>query len=101
MPEKNKLTVHINGKEYTITSEESREYMLGVADLVDQKMKQVIREAPGLNTSMTAVLAALNVADEYVRLKRSDDELVRKIVEYTEKIHELEEQLQEYQDLIN
>ncbi|MBE7022204.1 MAG: cell division protein ZapA [Ruminococcaceae bacterium] len=93
MPEQNKLVVKINGQEYTITSEESREYMLGVADLVDKTMKQVNQSNPGLSTAMTAVLSALNLADDYIRLKRSDDALAKNIVKYTDRIKALEEQL--------
>lgn len=93
MPGKNKLTVKINGRDYTITSEESREYMLSVADLVDQKMKQVTHAAPGLSTSLAAVLAAINMADDYVRLQHSHDELVERIVEYAEKVNVLDAQL--------
>ena len=93
MPEKNKLTVKINGQEYTITSEESREYMLGVADLVDKTMQQIQKTNPELSTSMTAVLTALNLADDYIRLRRSDEALTKNIVRYTERIKALEEQI--------
>ncbi|MBE7048556.1 MAG: cell division protein ZapA [Ruminococcaceae bacterium] len=75
MSEKNTLVVKINNQEYTLASSASREYMLGVADIVDKKMKEVSRLNPGLNTTHTAVLAALNVADEYVRLRREYDML--------------------------
>jgi len=93
MPEQNKLSVKINGYEYTLTSEESREYMLGVADLVDKKMQQISKMNPGLNNSMTAVLTALNLADDYIRLNRSNENLTKTIVTYTEKIKSLEEKL--------
>ncbi len=93
MPEKNTLTVKINGQEYTIASKESREYMLSVADLVDRKMKELTKQNPELSTAMAAVLAALNMADEYTRLKRSEDELIKNIVEYTEQIKKMEEKI--------
>jgi len=89
----NKLTVKINGQEYTLTSEETREYMLSVADLVDKKMRQVAQNDPGLSTSRIAVLASLNLADENIRLKHSNDALTKSIVRYTERIKALEEKL--------
>ena len=93
MAEKNKLTVKINNKEYTIASKESREYMLRVADVVDRSMKDIAKSFPELNTSMTAVLAALNLADEYVRLEYDHKKLNKEMTAQREKIRELEAQL--------
>ncbi len=88
MSEKNKLAVHINGREYTITSGESRAYMLGIADLVDKKMKQIAGGNPELNTALTAVLTALNLADDYVKLKRSYDEQAKKLAALEKQINQ-------------
>jgi len=93
MANMNKLTVKINGQEYTLTSEESREYMLSVADLVDKKMRQIMQNDMGLSTSRTAMLTALNLADENLRLKHSNDALTKSIVRYTERIKALEDKL--------
>lgn len=91
MSEKNKLAVNINGREYTITSGESRAYMLGIADLVDKKMKQLSAANPELNTALTAVLTALNLADDYVQLKRSYDELAKKAASLEKRLQQNEE----------
>ncbi|MBE7037065.1 MAG: cell division protein ZapA [Ruminococcaceae bacterium] len=96
MPEKNKLSVKINGREYTIASTESREYMLSVADVVDKNMKEISRTCPELNTTMTAVLAALNLADEYVRLQQAYKKLTKENAANAMKVRELEEQLSKY-----
>ncbi len=91
MSEKNKLVVNMNGREYTLSSSESREYMLSVADLVDKKMRQVAASDPTMGTTMTAVLAAVNLADDYIRLKKTEQALNKNMLVYTEKIRELEE----------
>ncbi len=96
MSEKNKLTVRINHREYTITSKESREYMLRVADVVDRNMKEVTKTSPELNTTMTAVLAALNLADEYVRLQQDYQKASKDVATYATKVRELEGQLAKY-----
>ncbi|MBQ4517412.1 MAG: cell division protein ZapA [Clostridia bacterium] len=93
---KNKLSVKINGQEYTITSAESREYMLSIADVVDKNMKEVSHACPGLNTTMTAVLAALNLADEHVRLQREYKKLAQEANASAAKVRELETQLSKY-----
>ncbi len=84
MAEKNTLIVKICGQEYTIASDESREYMLGIADLVDKKMNEVMYLRPDLNTKMTAVLAALNMAEDYICLQREAEEWKQKADKYDE-----------------
>ncbi|MFR8975151.1 MAG: cell division protein ZapA, partial [Eubacteriales bacterium] len=60
----NKLQVKICGQEYTLVSDDSREYMLEMADYVDRKMVAVKNQNNRLSTSMAAILVALNVADD-------------------------------------
>lgn len=60
----NKLQVKICGQEYTLVSDDSREYMLEMADYVDRKMTAVKNQNNRLSTSMAAILVALNVADD-------------------------------------
>ncbi len=96
MPEKNRLTANINGREYNLASSESREYMLSVADLVDQKMQQVQFANRQLNTTHVAVLAALNLAEEYMQLKASSESLSEENLAQARKIRELEGQLEKF-----
>lgn len=65
----NRLTVKLDGSEYTIVSEESREYMLEISDLVNRKLSEVKLQNTKLSTSMAALLTALNMADD---LKKSE-----------------------------
>ncbi len=94
MPEKNKLVVKIGGGEYTLSSSETREYMLSVADVVDKKMQQVACSDPTLSTANTAVLAAVNLADDCIRLKKNEQVLSKNILTYTEKIRALEAEIE-------
>lgn len=65
----NRLTVKLDGSEYTIVSEESREYMLEISDMVNTKLSEVKIQNSKLSTSMAALLTALNMADD---LKKSE-----------------------------
>ncbi|MBQ9915443.1 MAG: cell division protein ZapA [Clostridia bacterium] len=94
MAEKNTLIAKINGRDYTLASTESREYMLSIADLVDRKMKQVQATSSHLNTTHIAVLTALNLADDYMRIKRTEEALSENVRVYAEKIKNLEAQLE-------
>jgi len=49
------------------------DYILKLADYVDSKMRAVAEQTHTVDTARLAVLAALNVADEYHLLKRKLD----------------------------
>ena len=67
MSDKQKLEVRISGRDYTLVSEEPPEYIHRVAFYVDQKMKEVESHNPRLSISMSAVLTALNIGDEFLK----------------------------------
>ncbi|MBQ7975441.1 MAG: cell division protein ZapA [Clostridia bacterium] len=62
--EKNKLTVTINGRMYTLISEETREYMQELSEYVNNSVTKVINNNPSLMGERPIVLAALNICDE-------------------------------------
>src|ERR1700678_1809895 len=49
------------------------EYILKLAEYVDAKMRAVAEATNTIDTARLAVLAALNIADEYHLLKRRQD----------------------------
>src|ERR1700734_4185472 len=49
------------------------EYILKLAEYVDAKMRAVAEQKHTVDTARLAVLAALNIADEYHLLKRNQD----------------------------
>ena len=62
--EKNKLSVTIGGRMYTLVSDESREYMQELSDYVNASVSKVINNNPSLMGEKPLVLAALNICDE-------------------------------------
>ena len=65
-----RTTVRINGHDYVLAGEEPEEYMHEVAIYVDKKMSEIHRKYDKLSTSMVAVLAAVNIADELLKERR-------------------------------
>jgi cell division protein ZapA len=65
-----RTTVRINGQEYVLAGEEPEEYMHEVAIYVDKKMSEISRKYDKLSTSMVAVLASINIADELLKERR-------------------------------
>ena len=49
------------------------EYINKLADFVDTKMRLIAQQASTVDSLRVAVLAALNIADEYLMLKRKFD----------------------------
>lgn len=74
---KNRLTVEIYGQQYRLTGKSSVNYMRMVAGYVDDKMKEVAEGNMRLDTAKIAVLTAVNIADEYFRLRQEYEELLK------------------------
>ena len=77
--EKNRLNVSIYGQSYKLVGRESPEYMRMIAGYVDDSMHRIGRGNPRLDMGKLAVLTAVNIADEYFRLRQKYEELEKKI----------------------
>lgn len=66
--DKIRVTVDIFGVPYKLTGSSSGSHMRRVAEMVDDQMNRIARGFPRLDTPRIAVLAAVNIADEYVKL---------------------------------
>ena len=64
------VTVEINGLRYPIRSQLDAAYVADLAAYVEGKMQLAARESPAGDTLKIAVLAALNIADEYFRARQ-------------------------------
>ena len=63
--------VEVNGQRYPIRSTLDPVYVQELASYVDRKLKVAFESAPSSDTLGLAILAALNIADEYVRARDS------------------------------
>jgi cell division protein ZapA len=68
--ETSKVKVHIFGQTYTIKGDASSEYILELSDYLNRKMDEVSANIATGNPTQVAILAALNIADEFFQLKR-------------------------------
>jgi cell division protein ZapA len=76
---KKSLDVEILGQKLTISSDAEEDYMLRVAGYVDGKMQEISQSPKAVARSNIAMLAALNIADEYHRLKDVHESMLRKL----------------------
>lgn len=80
--EKNKVKVLINGVTYTLVTTESPEYVQRVAVTVDRKLKEIKSENPELTNVMIAMLTAINLSDENIKLEEATNNLRKQITDY-------------------
>ena len=67
MSESRVVHVEIHGQRYPIRSGLDPAYVAELASYVDEKMRLASKESPAGDTLKVAVLAALNIADEFFR----------------------------------
>jgi len=77
--QKGKATVEIFGETYTLRGDDDPETIIRVAAFIDDRMKRIARNNLRLSPTRIAVLAALNLAEEYLRLEKDYQELVEMI----------------------
>ena len=103
--EYNKVKVQIYGQEYTIAGEEPEAHIIKVADYVDSKMRMVERTVKTANTSLIAVLSAINIASDYFRtgdstseLKKMNDQLEKDVAHYVQMWEETKRSFLQYKE---
>jgi len=72
-----RVDVEIYGEYYTLKGSSTKEEMIALAQYVNRKMIQLSSRNNRLSKSQAAVLAALNIADELMKLQEEHDNLVR------------------------
>jgi cell division protein ZapA len=83
---KKALEVEILGQKFTISSDADESYMLKVAGYVDEKMQALSRSSKPLAKSNIAMLAALNIADEYHRLKDTHEGILNRLNQLSKRL---------------
>lgn len=91
---KNKVVVSIAGQEYTMVAVEDENYVRKVAAHVDGQVREVLDQGR-LSLADGAVLAALNIADQYFREQAAAENLRRQVKEGLEEAAKLKSELSE------
>jgi len=86
----NQVNVRIFGQEFTIKGEDTPEYVQGLAEFVDKKMREVASASSVITSHKVAMLTAINIADELFRLRKEkedqEEKIQKKIDEWVEVI---------------
>lgn len=85
MSNKNKINVIIDGRNFTVVGGDNERYIRNLAYYVDEKIKSLSSKNERLSQTMSATLAALNIADEYHKTMEELEELKNKAKDPLEK----------------
>ena len=67
-------TVEIFGSTYSVRGEGDPDYLLELARFVDSRMRDVAAKVSTVDPMKIAILAALNIADEFSRFRRERED---------------------------
>ncbi len=81
-------TVEIFGQTYHVRGEGDPDYLAELARFVDSRMREVAAEVSTVDGLKIAILAALNIADEFSRYRRQREDAAGIWIEKTEEISE-------------
>lgn len=66
--------IKILGQEFTVLSDSGDEHVKSVMEYINNKVMELENKSPNTNTLNVAILVALNIADEYMKLLKGNKE---------------------------
>lgn len=79
-------SVEIFGQTYNVRGEGDPSYLTELARFVDSRMREVAGQVATVDQLKIAILAALNIADEFSRYRKQREEAAGVWIEKTEEI---------------
>lgn len=79
-------TVEIYGQTYNVRGEGDPNYLTELARFVDTRMREVAAQVATIDPLKIAILAALNIADEFSRTRKQHENALGVWVEKTEEM---------------
>ena len=99
MAQKNDIKVVINNKVYTLSGQESEDYLQNVATYINGKIAEckTSDQYRRMNTEYQGVLLALNIADDYFKAKSKADSMVSEDSSKEQQLYDLRHEVIESQ----
>jgi cell division protein ZapA len=66
------VIVNVFGSDYNVRADSGDEHVQEVAEIVDQKMREIDRRFSQGSSARTAVLACMNLVDEHLQQRQED-----------------------------
>ncbi|MEO6260393.1 MAG: cell division protein ZapA [Thermoanaerobaculia bacterium] len=80
--------VEIFGQTYNVRGDGDPDYLMELAQFVDSRMRDVAAKVNTVDPMKIAILAALNIADEFSRYRKERENTVGEWIEKTEEMSE-------------
>ena len=80
------VDVEIMGQKFSLKSDADENYIRVVADYVDEKVQELLKTARPSAQFNVAIMAALNIADEYHQLKEKHETVLNRLNHLTRRL---------------
>jgi len=83
MKKRNDVKVVIGGKQYNMGGYESEEYLQSIASYINAKTDELKQQGgfPKLDSDIVNILLQINIADDYFKIKKNEDDMERELTE--------------------
>jgi cell division protein ZapA len=86
---KKRYEIKIFGQELVVLSDAEDEQVANVVRFVNERMEDIVRSKDGLRTLDVAILAALNISEDFLKLKGVNQDLCDHLERRSEKLIQL------------
>jgi cell division protein ZapA len=86
---KKRYNIKILEQDLSVLSDAEDEHVANVVRFVNEKMEEVLQDRNGLKTLDVAILAALNISEDFLKLKEVHDEICDQLENRSEKLIQL------------
>ena len=83
------FNINILGQELSVLSDSGEEHVASVVKYVNDKIKEAGNTSANANTLNVAILAALNIADEYIKFKGMKEDTYNQLESRSERLIDL------------
>lgn len=80
----NKIKVVLSGKEYTIQTDESVSYVKQLAESLDSKITQFMKQNDAISVTSACMLVSLGLMDDCIKASGDKDNLRKQVIDYLE-----------------
>jgi cell division protein ZapA len=92
---KKKYQIRVLGQDISVLSDSGDEHVEAVVSYVNDKVAEIQKNTKAINVLQVAVLAALNVADEYFKLQGEKEDICHQMESRSEQLIHLINELRQ------
>ncbi|MEG0692323.1 MAG: cell division protein ZapA [Oscillospiraceae bacterium] len=91
----NKIKIVLSGKEYTIQTDESVSYVKQLAEELDSKIDQFMKQNGAVSVTSACMLVSLGLMDDCIKASSDKDNLRKQVIDYLEETTRARSQIME------